>query len=276
MKADEVVQLLNKLYHEHMLAHAYLFETNNIQKCNNDLKKLIKMISCPKEYQDKCQKCSLCNLIDNDSLPSLMVVNPDGKFIKKDSIEAIKNNFALLPTYTTNNFYIINYPEKRNDTAYNKMLKFLEEPEDGIIGFFVSSNKSQIASTILSRLECIKIIYSEDEIVKNYNHEELLKEYINKIETANLNILWYNCNVLLKSLTEKIDVVEFMQNLLNIYLNFFHGNSVEGIQIKPQNIIQKINLISKYLEKLNYNVNSSLLLDSFAIEIIDLNNLSTN
>ena len=44
-----------------------------------------------------------------------------------------------------------------NDTSFNKMLKFLEEPEDNILGFYITRNKDSVANTIVSRCELIKM-----------------------------------------------------------------------------------------------------------------------
>ena len=93
-------------------------------------------------------------------MPNIITIEPDGKSIKKDAVENLKKVFSLKPTYMPFNIYIIKYPEKMNASAYNKMLKFLEEPEEGIIGFYISKNKDNVASTIISRCELVKSYYN--------------------------------------------------------------------------------------------------------------------
>ena len=124
MEAKEVVKNLIDLYREKKLAHAYLIETNNITKCYEDIKVIIKNINCFHEYKENCSECNLCHLIDENTLPSFITIEPDGKNIKKESIEFLKNAFSKVPIYTENNIYVIKYAEKMNGTAFNKMLKF--------------------------------------------------------------------------------------------------------------------------------------------------------
>lgn len=273
MEADVVVNNLIKLYHEKKLAHAYLIETNNVTKCYEDVKKIIKGISCKTKWQEDCTKCNLCHLIDENNLPSLITIEPDGKNIKKDAIENLKQIFSTIPIYTDNNIYIIKYPEKMNDTAYNKMLKFLEEPEENIIGFFISENRDNVANTIVSRCELVKITYTDNlkSDVLGIDKEQyesyyaLAKTYSDKIQKKDIDLVWYNNSILLKQIPTRADIIIFLKILFNIFIdkiNEFDGNRKINYEYTK--------VIAKYLEQLNYNVNISLLMDSFVIEMGDV------
>ena len=142
-----LLELIN-IYHENKLAHAYLIETNNVDRCLLELKEVVKEIF--KDIQN------INTLIDNNTLPSLIIINSSEKTIKKDDIEFLQKSFSLSSMYTDKSIYIIVNPEKMNSSAYNKILKFLEEPEANILGFFITNSKENIASTIISRCEIIK------------------------------------------------------------------------------------------------------------------------
>lgn len=266
MEIEILVNQLINLYREKRMAHAYLIETNNINKCFSDIKKVIKGISCVDKYEEKCTKCNICHLIDLNSLPSLIVIEPDGKNIKKEAIENLKSSFSTKSVYTENNIYVIKYPEKMNDTAFNKMLKFLEEPEENIIGFFLTENKDNVANTIVSRCEIVKFNYlnndKSDLLGINSEEYENLKnlaiEYQKMLDDNNSSIIWYNNSVLSKKLLNRNEIIIFLRILFDLYLEQLG---------KKTNIYKKINIISKYLEQLNYNVNTLLLLDSLAIEV---------
>ena len=258
MESNNVVNDLYRLYSENKFAHAYLFETNNISLCVEDIKKLIKMTICHEKYTENCDKCSLCRLVDSNTLPSLIIVEPDGKTINKDSIEYIKNRFSYNSVYTDNNYYIIVEAEKMNDSAYNKMLKFLEEPEERVFGFYICSNIQKVPETILSRLEHIKMYYENE---SNLNEEliSLAKEYLNVVLKDNENGIWYNNSVLLKKISDRVDIIELFKYMLDICIN--------NKQFELSNIIRT------YLEKLEYNVNIPLTLDSFVIEVGELDGI---
>lgn len=255
MNSEEVISNLYELYRENKFSHAYLIETNNVLLCLSDIKRLIKMTICSEEYEENCEKCNLCSLLDKGYLPSVLVIEPNGKTINKESIDELKEKFSYNSLYTKNNYYIIVEAEKMNDTAYNKLLKFLEEPEDNIIGFYICSNIQKMPPTILSRLEQVKIYYKEESIV----NEEMLKlahEYLDLLIKDNKKGIWYNNNELCNYISERVDYIEFFKYLLKYAFE--------------KNDIQLTELIRRYLEKLEYNVNITMLLDNFVIEVGEL------
>ena len=269
---QEVFNNLLTLFHENKLAHAYLFETKNVEKCYQNIILLIKRILCSSKYADNCNKCAKCHLIDEGNMPSIVTIEPSGKSIKAESINNLKKAFATKPVYTTHNIYIIKYPEKMNDTSFNKMLKFLEEPEENILGFYITQNKDSVASTIVSRCELIKLTDNAKSLQGGLTEEEfascqkLAGEYYQKLEDKTSNITWYNNTVILKELTTQEQIVCLLNLIYNTYELKFR-------ETKDFNIIKKLKIIEKYLNELNYNMNLGLLLDSFAIEMGEANGL---
>lgn len=269
---EEVFNNLLTLFRENKLAHAYLFETKDVEECYKELIIFIKKLLCSTEYAEKCDKCEICHLIDEGNIPSIITVEPDGKSIKTDAINNLKKAFSVMPVYIPYNIYIIKYPEKMNDTAFNKMLKFLEEPEDNILGFYITYNKDSVASTIVSRCELIKLTDTTSSNQGNLSDEEyelcnsLAKEYYQKLESSAQDITWYNSTVILKELTSQEQIVCLLKLIYNTYGTKFHEN-------KDFIIIKKLKIIEKYLSELNYNMNTSLLLDSFALEMGEVDGL---
>ena len=96
MAVNDLKKLIS-YYRDNKLAHAYLIETNNPEKCFQDLLYVIKNINCQNDYQDNCEKCNLCYLIDNNILPSLVIIEPDGQNIKKEQILNLKKLFSSVP-----------------------------------------------------------------------------------------------------------------------------------------------------------------------------------
>ena len=147
-------------YREKKLAHAYLISTNNIEKCKQVLLNVIKNIFCVQDYSENCNKCSLCHLIDINSLPSLRIITPDGNYIKKDQILELRNAFSRESQFTKESIYIIQNAEKMNKESANTMLKFLEEPLGNVIGFFITNQKENIMPTISSRCQILEIDFA--------------------------------------------------------------------------------------------------------------------
>ncbi len=284
MAIEQFEKLVN-LYHENKLSHAYLLVTNNIDYCFRDLKLAIKQIDCNEEYKENCTKCNICNLIDQNYLPSLIVIESDGKNIKKEQILELKRKFSTKPIYTKENIYVIKNAEALNSSSANTMLKFLEEPEDNIIGFFITNNVNNVINTIKSRCEIINIFYDVHELNIdsidndiNKSYLDVAKNYLKKIEVEkNLRIM-YNKSELLNFYTEREDIKKIFQILVIIYeellknkLNLSNSFSKLNIDylsfLSYKDVLNRINLLNKFLDDLNSNASIELLLDKFVIEM---------
>ena len=264
----EVLQNLVDYYHENKLAHAYLIETNNLDKCYTELLEVIKAINCPKHYQKDCHECSLCNLININNLPTFIVISPDGSNIKKEQIIELKNKFNNKPIYTKENIYVIKEAEKLNAASANTMLKFLEEPESDILGFFITNSINNVISTIKSRCEILYCKYPEEESLDEYH--DIALEYIKKIELEKNATILYNKNVILKTYPEKDQIQKILKEMFNIYDKLLLDNTSKTLTEKD--ILQREKILSNYINNLIYNVNLELFLDGLVIELSGLEN----
>ena len=280
MIVNEKIKDLLNLYRENRFSHAFLFVTNNVAKCNQDVKNLIKQISCPSQYKEECEECNICYQIEQKTLPNIIEIYPDGQLIKKNQILGLKDHFKTKPLYIKNNFYIINSAEKLNSSSANTMLKFLEEPEENIIGFFITTNKEGLLDTIKSRCQIVIVNYHEDNILKNLGisveteelYDNIIKNYLlNLIAKEEVGLL-LNKRLIISNISERKQMYEFFQYmyyfihlLLTKKLSPDKYYALMNIDGKLLTIIQ--NKVFNILESLTFNVNIELLLDNFALEM---------
>lgn len=282
-----VLENLVKYYHENKISHAYLIETNNLEKCYLDLLEVIKQIFCQNEYNKECNKCNICNLVNQNYLPSLVVISPDGMNIKKEQIVELKKKFSTVPIYTKENIYVIKNAEKLNGASANTMLKFLEEPEQNILGFFITNNANNVISTIRSRCEVIKVLYDIHELDINNITNDINKdkfdvaiEYLFKIEVEkNLGIM-YNRDVVLNKFSEREDIKtvfkiifiiyeELLKKVMGLDNKFDFEKINELSSLDKDKVLRRIILVTKFIDDIDSNVNVELLLDKFVIELGD-------
>ncbi len=287
MTGSKNIEKLVEYYNEKKIAHAYLISTNNITKCLEVLLNVIKNIFCDSDYKPNCNKCSLCHLVDINNLPSLKIITPDGNFIKKEQIIELKNSFSKSNQYTNESIYIILNAEKMNKESANTMLKFLEEPEGDIIGFFITSEKDNMMLTIQSRCQLIDAYFDDmsyekygidKETYDNYYTNSL--NYLKKLELEKSKLILYNKDFFCE--TEKNDITIYLKIILNIYQTEIENrilkkkdNCLDFLKhLTNNNIYAKIKLIIKLLNELNYNINLDLFLDKMVIEMDGINNES--
>lgn len=282
-----VLENLVKYYHENKISHAYLIETNNLEKCYLDLLGVIKQIFCQNEYNKECNKCNICNLVNQNYLPSLVVISPDGMNIKKEQIVELKKKFSTVPIYTKENIYVIKNAEKLNGASANTMLKFLEEPEQNILGFFITNNANNVISTIRSRCEVIKVLYDIHELDINNITNDINKdkfdvaiEYLFKIEVEKKLGIMYNRDVVLNKFSEREDIKtvfkiifiiyeELLKKVMGLDNKFDFEKINELSSLDKDSVLRRINLVTKFIDDIDSNVNIELLLDKFVIELGD-------
>ena len=275
---NSVFQNFIHAYHENKLAHAFLIETNDKEKCYHNILEFLKRINCPTTYQDGCKECNLCHLIDTQSLPSIITIYPDGQNIRKEQILDLKKAFQTKPTFSKYNVYIIMGAEFLNSASANTMLKFLEEPEDAILGFFLTNNKENVIETIKSRCQVLLDYYQEPAFIVSDELKEQAISYLQEVLFVKDEALLYNKDVLNPFLKERKDVVLFFQVLLDIYQNYYLA-SYQQVAIKeeyknlqvllkkgPEYLLKQLNLVAQIIDELNYNLNISLVLDRFVLE----------
>lgn len=274
MVLNPLNQILNS-YHENKLSHAFLIETNDQEQCLKDLKLVISEINCENEYRNDCKLCNLCHMIETEQLPSLRIIKPDGQNIKKDQILELKQYFSTKPLFSKYNVYVILNAEKLNASSANTLLKFLEEPEEGILGFFITNNKENIIETIRSRCQIILNSY------KNLKEDDqILTICINYLklvhESSDLSV-FINKDFFEEKRYSREDYQKLFQSMINIYYNYYQVSL--GIKKKEENsnldfllkydanfFLRQLMLIKNLEEEMSYNVNINLLLDRFVLE----------
>ena len=270
-KADKFNELKKK-YEDNKLSHAFLIETNNYELCLSDIKQLLKIVNCPGKYKIDCtEQCNLCKLIDLLNLPSIIIVEPDGMSIKKQQLNELQEKFSTKPVYSRYNTYIIKDADLMNASASNCMLKFLEEPEDNILGFFITSNKERVIDTIKSRCQIMKIDYATKGKV-----DEKIVEYANEYVSRILNNcdLIVNKEFILPAFNTRNEINSLLIVIFDMYMNeisekYFPGNKKNDVLsgISLEQLKKQIAIIEKTIALNQANVGLELLLDQFVIEM---------
>ena len=151
---QETFEKIIKQFNENINSHVFLIETNDKIKSLELIKQVIKEIIKGDEitsYQ-----------IDAESYLELSIIRSEGKEILIDQIKYLLNKIKTKPILSKYMFYVITDAEKLSLNSSNKLLKTVEEPEDGIVGFLITNNIEKILPTIKSRCEIVKNYYKLD------------------------------------------------------------------------------------------------------------------
>ena len=165
-----IYQMMQNAAKNQRFSHAYLIDANHYPLKSEIAIAIAKFILCPNNYTNSknCKECTQCKRIDDGNFTELKIIKPDGAWIKKEQLEELQRQFSTKAIETKYKIYIIHEAEKMNSSAANSILKFLEEPEPGIIAILITDNMYQLLDTIISRCQIISLSNS-----KNYSFLEM-------------------------------------------------------------------------------------------------------
>lgn len=304
-----VYKILKKSKEKNKVSHAYIIETNGYSKGLDIAIAFSKYLLCPKSYtnSEKCQNCTQCFTIDKNEFIELKIIESDTSQIKKEQIDNLQLDFTKKPVIGDKKIYIINEAEKLNIKTSNSILKFIEEPEEGIIAILITNNVNNLLSTIVSRCQIISL--RNNNIKENFNTEEKIfdililddkekqhlletnedKNRINRVidfikyyESNKTDTIIYTNKLFHQYFTTReelkiaLDIILlFYKDVLNmkidkkilIFNDYENDIKTIGEKNELETILNKINIISNIKEKTKFNANATLLMDKLIIEL---------
>ncbi len=203
-----------------------------------------------------CNQCNDCRRIDEHKYSDLIFYSGKEDLIKKMDIEYIQETFSKSSLEGKAKIYILENIENSRFEAMNSLLKFLEEPIDGVYAIFTTQNINRVLPTIQSRCQIIQLLpqsiarlkeelktlnVSDDDInilSEIFNNIDECKEYIGnemfeklKLEVFHFidDLYFHRSNLiinvqthLLKDFKEKHEIQLFLNMLVLSFKDLFH------------------------------------------------------
>lgn len=262
------------------ISHAYLFENKGNDKYIEIILSFVKAILCPNNYfnNEKCGECLQCLRIENGNYPEIKIIKPEGMWIKKEQLMNLQEAFNKTAIEGSKRIYIILECEKLNKQAANSILKFLEEPNDGIIALLVTNNKDLVLDTIKSRCQDILILADNEVNFDSLMINDVL-DFIRVLENKKKDTIIYAKPLWLtkfkdrNSFIKAIDIMIYFYNDVLLFklgcdLKYFNNyyDDVTNINGSIDEIIKKIKILIENEYLIRYNLNLNLLINKIIIE----------
>ena len=173
--------------------------------------------------------------------------------------------------------YIIYGFERLSTTISNKILKFLEEPQEGIYAILLTENFEKILPTIVSRCQIMNFSFpeKEDDIEKVNNMKAFLIELIKSKKQT----IAYEYDYFKESLSDRLEFYSnfsILESIISCSLNYLYKNDEENTYVLQElttysslTIINILNITNKLKCLIKNNINLNLLLDRYIIEITE-------
>ncbi|EFR89089.1 DNA polymerase III subunit delta' [Listeria marthii FSL S4-120] len=155
MMQPVVMKIFSKSVRENRLSHGYLFEGSSGTGKKRTALWLAQSLFCLESTETElaCGKCANCTRIASHNHPDVHLLEPDGASIKIDQVRALKQELSKRGMESDQKVVIIYDADKMTVQSANSLLKFIEEPEGGLLLLFLTTNPGQILPTIQSRLQ---------------------------------------------------------------------------------------------------------------------------
>ena len=265
---SSIIKKLDSQIINNKINHAYLFEVNNYLNDFDIIISFVKMILSNMVYSDVVNNNDIdyFRQIDNNQYVDLFIIEPDGNDIKKNQMINLMNEFSNKSLINNKKIYIIKECEKFNSSSANTILKFLEEPNDDIIGILLTTNRYKVLDTILSRCQIFSFI---DDF--NYEFNEDYIDLVDFVLSIKKNIINYD-DIFNKYFVDKNVSKNTINILEDLFINFINENiDLDILKQYDSNIYSNlILLLDSEKNKLNYNVNIKIWFDCFIVNILEV------
>ena len=126
---ESVISGLRTSYEKARVSHAYLFRGPAGVGKKRLAMAFAQLLNCenPSVGPDACGQCRPCRLLQDERHPDLNVIEPDGQFIKIDTIRNIHKSLRFKPVAGKWRITLIHQADRLHEAAANALLKTLEE-----------------------------------------------------------------------------------------------------------------------------------------------------
>ncbi len=151
---EHITRSLQNAINSEKLGHAYLLAgTRGVGK-TSIARIFAKAIRCPNRTPEgnPCSACSSCQEIDQGV--SMDVVEMDGASHNKvEDIKSLLETIPTMPMFGKYKIYIVDEVHMLSNSAFNSLLKTLEEPPEHVIFIFATTEPHKLLGTVLSRCQ---------------------------------------------------------------------------------------------------------------------------
>ncbi len=260
------------------IAHCILFYGTDIESQYELAMEIARLLNCSGDRSNSCT-CLNCSWIKNNQHPAVLTIskvdnkesNDDSKnVISIEQARMIKNSLLITSEYHRVLIFCdrdkdgsicgLNENNFQEPTA-NALLKTFEEPPARTTFFFLTKDKNDMLSTIISRAQCF-FVPSKKEVIQDYSLVQNAMNGYLQISRNDVLDLFEKIHNLMKE-NDPMDILNQMQNYLCAMLKNSLNNPI--IKIK---LIQDINAVEHAKRELQLGMKPQTIAETLAFALI--------
>lgn len=222
---DHISQTLINALKADRFPHALLFSgTRGVGKTSS-ARVLAKTLICPNTKDFKpCNQCTACHDITNGS--HMDVIEIDGASNNGvDSIRELRETVGYMPSSGKFKVYIIDEVHMLSTSAFNALLKTLEEPPSHVIFIMATTEPQKIPITILSRCQRFDFRRISTRLIQSHLEKICKTEKVAYDQEA----LWTLARLADGSMRDSLSLLDQVINFTNAQVTLEKVTDVLGI-----------------------------------------------
>lgn len=276
---DYIKKIIVNSLSNNKISHAYLFSGPRGIGKTSMAKIFAKAINCLNfnEKNDVCEKCENCLECDNNSVDIIEIDAASNNGV--DQIRELKNKINIVPSKLKYKVYIVDEVHMLSNSAFNALLKTLEEPPSHVIFILATTEFYSVPETIVSRCQCYSFSRITNESLKkrlmyiaekeNIEIEEEVIEEISRYSNGGLRDAIGMLDKLNSFTNNKISMEDFkningliaFEDIMDFYEGIFENNykividiinKVENSGYDFKNFIERLMLYTRDIIVDNY------------------------
>lgn len=260
------------------IAHCILFYGSDIQSQYDLALEIARMLNCTGDHTQSCQ-CLNCRWIRENNHPAVLTISKvDNKpsddtsktVISIDQARMIKNDLLVTSDYhrvlifcdrdKEGNIQGLNQLNFQADAA-NALLKTFEEPPSNTTFFFLTKDKSDMITTVVSRAQCFYVPSMKEEDRSFSLVKDAMDGYL---ELERNEVLDFNDKILeIAKMVDPLEVFTQMQNYIEALLKM----NFDNLSLKVK-LISDIKAIETAKKEYRLNMNIQTIIETLSFKLI--------
>ena len=284
----KVLNFFKNVFASHRLPHALLFAGSSGAGQRDAAIYLASALFCAqKKGSEPCGACPNCKRVALNAHPDFFILEPSdhSQFIKVEEIRDLKTQASFKPLEASAKVFVIDPADAMNDAAQNALLKTLEEPEGHSIFILITSAIEKMLVTVRSRTQTVHFLPRPKNYEEDVEFAALKREALAYLEAVDDH----------PSRAAAIKTPDFLRlereslvGLLDVLIDYFRevlilragaGEMLGFVEERASKeksaglldedaLIDRIELLSEFKEKVSENVSLKLALNVLWDEIV--------